>query len=338
MWLFNFYQNTMEDQIRLFEMVKSKISSKLAFVDEIEDLLNVSKECAYRRIRGETVLSFAEWKKISEKYHLSIDGIINYKSDNSAVFQYSPVDISNIDSYVACLKRLLNFMEEVSVSSNKKELIFSALDIPVYHICKYPDLAFFKLYIWNDTLNSNSVSFEKFYDGLQKDKILSVYDQIHQAYMNIPSIEVCTEQTIDVFLREFVFYFETGRFESKDTALFLLDKFLSLIEMLKNYADVGYKDKEREIPFLLYSCSVDLENSFLLLKNGDQKYCVLDLYAISRIFTDNDLLCAETGKWMDSLISKSMLISGSGAFKERLRFFQTIKKKIVAIIEKVSLS
>jgi len=328
----------MEDQVRLFEIVKSKIPNKLSLVDEIEDLLGLSKESAYRRIRGEKLLSFAEWKIICEKYHLSIDEIINSKSEKGVLFQYNPVDISNIESYIACLKRLVNFMEVVAASSYEKELIFSALDIPVYHICKYPDLAFFKLFIWNDTLNSNSASFEKFCDGLQKNEILSVYEQIHHAYINIPSIEICTEQTIDIFLREFVFYFETGRFENKDTALFLLDRFLTLIESLKKYADNGYKDNNREIPFLLYSCSVDLENSFMLMKNGDQKYCVLDLYAISRIFTDNHLLCTETGKWMNNLIAKSIMISGTGAFKERLRFFQAISKKIEALIEKVSLS
>jgi len=328
----------MEDQIRLFEMVKYKISNQLRLVDEIGELLDLSKESAYRRIRGEKLLSFAEWKKICENYHLSIDGIINYKSDKGVLFQYSPVDISNIDSYVACLKRLLDFMEVIASSNDEKKLVFSALDIPFYHFCNDPDLAFFKLFLWNDTLNSRATSFEKFRDNLPQNEILDIYEQIYHAYVRIPSVEVWTEQTIDIFLREFVFYFETVRFENKDTALFLLNKFLTLIESLKNYADLGYKDQNREIPFWLYSCSVDLENSFMLTRNGNKIHCVLNLYAISRIFTDNDSLCSETGKWIDSLISKSILISGDGAFKERLKFFYAVIKKVEVLIEKVSLS
>ena len=328
----------MEDQIRLFEMVKSKVGNKLNLVDEIEELLGVSRESAYRRIRGEKLLSFAEWKMISEKYRLSIDAIINFKSEKGALFQYNPVDILNIDSYVACLEQLENFMDGVASSAGEKKLVFSALDIPFYHICKYPDLAFFKLFLWNDTQNSCSKSFENFCDGLPKNKIVSIYGKIHQAYIRIPSVEVWTEQTIDIFLREFLFYFETVRFEKKDTALLLLNNFLNLIESLKNYANTGYKDNKPEIPFWLYSCSVDLENSFMLTRNDNKTQCVLNLYAISRIFTDNVALCSETGKWVDSLISKSILISGDGAFKERLKFFFAVIKKVEALIEKVSLS
>ena len=328
----------MEDQIRLFEIVKSKIPSNLSLVDEIGDLLDLSKDSAYRRVRGEKILSFAEWKMICEKYHLSIDEIINSKSERGALFQYNPVDISDIESYIACLKRLENFMVVFASSTDEKKLVFSALDIPFYHFCKYPDLAFFKLFLWNDTKNSYSISFEKFRDGLPQNKIVSIYEQIYNAYVSIPSVEVWTEQTIDIFIREFVFYFETVRFESKETALFLLEKFLNLIESLKNYADMGYKDSNREIPFWLYSCSVALENSFMLTRSGGKTHCVLNLYAISRVFTDNYSLCFETGKWVDSLISKSILISGEGAFKERLKFFYAVIKKVEALIGKVSLS
>jgi len=328
----------MEDQIRLFEMVRSKLPDNLSLVDEIEDLLGLSKESTYRRVRGEKILSFAEWKKICEKYHLSMDEVINSKSEKGVLFQYKPVNISDIESYIACLERLFNFMDVVASSPLEKRLVFSALNIPFYHFCKYPELAFFKLFIWDDTQNSNSISFEKFLDNLPKNKIISVYEQIYQAYAGIPSIEIWTEQTIDIFLREFVFYFETRRFESKDKALYLLDRFLSLIESLKHYADVGYKDNNLEIPFWLYSCSVDLENSFMLMRNGEKIHCVLNLYAISRIFTDNEQLCTETGKWIDSLIAKSILISGAGAFKERLKFFYAVIKKVEALIEKVSLS
>ena len=124
---------TMEDQIRLFEIVKSKIPNNLNLVDEIEDLLGLSKESAYRRVRGEKVLSFAEWKMICGKYQLSMDEIINAKSEKGALFQYNPVNISDIDSYIACLKRLRNFMDVVASSTDEKKLVFSALDIPFYH-------------------------------------------------------------------------------------------------------------------------------------------------------------------------------------------------------------
>lgn len=328
----------MEEQKRLFEIVKSKIPDQLNLADEIEELLGLSKESAYRRIRGEKMLTFTELKMIYEKYNLSIDGLLGYKSEQNVSFQYKPVVISDIDNYAAYIKRLLEFMDNVAESPLEKELLFSAQDIPFYHFCKYPELAFFKLYLWNDTLKHNTTSFEKFCDSLQKDKILSIYERIYHAYCCIPTREIWTEQTVEASLRLLDYYHETGRFENRDTVLFLLDRFSSLIDTIKLYAEEGHKGSEKRIHFSLYSCSVDLENSLMLMKKDDQLMCVLRMYAISRIMTDNESLCSEIQKWMDNLITKSILISGDGAFKERFKFFQAINRKIQVLIEKVSLS
>ena len=58
----------MIDQKRLFEIVKSKISVQLRLVDVIEDLLGVGSDSAYRRIRGETELTFSEIQKICAQF------------------------------------------------------------------------------------------------------------------------------------------------------------------------------------------------------------------------------------------------------------------------------
>ena len=302
----------------------------------MEDLLGVSKESVYRRIRGETQLSFAEVKKICVHFNISVDALINAQSDKGALFQYKPLVISDMDNYAAYMTFLLEKMNRVANSTQEKELVFTAQDIPFYHFCKYPDLAFFKLYAWNDMLQHNAVTYEKFYDSLDKTGIVPIYEQIYQAYLCIPAIEIWAERTIDVTLRLLEYYFDTDRFDKKDTILFLLDRFVSLIDTIKHFADEGYKDIEREIPFSLFSCSVDLENNFMLLKRGDHLACILKLYAISRIMTDNESLCTETKIWIDSLISKSILISGNGAYRERLHFFNGLKTKIQEFEKRIS--
>lgn len=326
----------MKEQIRLFEIVKTKIPDQLSLADEIEDLLNMSKESVYRRIRGEKLLSFAELKTICEKYSLSIDEIINSKSEKGALFEYKPVEISNIENYATYMTHLLGKMNILAEFPLEKELLYSAQDIPFYHFCKYPDLAYFNLYLWNDTLKYDATTFERFSNSLDKNKIAPIYEKIYQAYTSIPTVEIWTEQTIDTTLRLLDYYFESGRFENKDTVLLLLDRFSTLIDNIKQFADEGHKGNKRKVLFSLYSCSVDLENNFMLMKKGDELMCVLKLYAISRIMTDNESLCLDTKKWIDSLISKSILISGDRAFKERFQFFQKIKNKIQILIKKVN--
>jgi len=107
----------MEAQKRLFEIIKSKINvDKYRLSDFIEELLNVSTDSAYRRIRGETELSFSELQKICGNYNLSMDNILNYKSNHSVLFHYTAVDFSNQVSYINYYNIILY---TTSISNNR---------------------------------------------------------------------------------------------------------------------------------------------------------------------------------------------------------------------------
>jgi hypothetical protein len=64
--------------------------------------------------------------------------------------------------------------------------------------------------------------------------------------------------------------------------------------------------------------------------------CTIKLYTDNIIVTDNIELCSESEKWINDLILKSTLISGTSV-KERFRFFQTSKNKIENLIDKIKL-
>ena len=164
-----------------------------------------------------------------------------------------------------------------------------------------------------------------------------MYEKIQNHYMSIPSKEIWTTQTIDTILRLLEHYYETGAFESKETALFLLDQLTDLINTVKSFAYDGYKGSESKVPFSLYACSVDLENNLILTRSGNHLTCHIRLYTINNMLTDNEFLCIEMAKWIDDLISKSTLISKSST-KERLLFFQSSQNKIDTLRNKIKSS
>src|SRR5690348_10666355 len=65
----------------LFQHIKSRIPSHLSFVDEIANILEISNDSAYRRIRGEKPLSLEETEKLCKHFHVSLDQMLNLKSD-----------------------------------------------------------------------------------------------------------------------------------------------------------------------------------------------------------------------------------------------------------------
>jgi hypothetical protein len=323
----------MDVQKYLFEVIKSRVPDQYRLVDEIENLLKISTDSAYRRIRGEKELSFSEVQKICRHFHLSLDEIMNFNPANGVSFQYTSVDLAEQSSYLHYIKRLSETLSGLTAVKDR-ELFFTAQDIPFYHFLQYTELLFFKLYVWHDITNREKISFCEFCNRLNREAITSVYNQMYRDYMQIPSKEIWTNQTPDTILRLLDFYAETGAFDNRKTVFLLLNQLSALLDTVNGYANNGYKDDKRQTPFSLYLCSVDLENNFMLTRRGEHYTCSVKLYTVNSVSTGNVSLCEETAKWINDLILKSTLISGT-ASKERFRFFQTSKNKIEELIHKI---
>jgi hypothetical protein len=324
----------MDAQKRLFEIVKNNIPEQYRLVEVVRELLDLSPDSAYRRIRGEKELSLSELQKLCKKFNLSMDAILNYNSTQSILFQYTSVNMADPESYIRYIERLSHSLIGL-LTVEDKELFFTAQDIPFYHFLNHTELLFFKLYVWYDTLNKKHLSFKDFCEKLDKDRILPVYRQMFQAYMQIPSREIWTNQTVDTTLRLLDFYIETGIFNTKETVFLLLSQLSQLLDTVHEYVKDGYKDGEkRKIFFNLYVCSVDFENNFMLTRRENHLACTVKLYTVNSMTTDNMAFCHETRKWINDLILKSTLISGTSV-KEQFRFFQTSKNKIDALVNKI---
>ncbi|MGB5006036.1 MAG: helix-turn-helix domain-containing protein, partial [Ferruginibacter sp.] len=68
-------------QLRFFQYIKTKVPANASFVDEIADLLNISNDSAYRRIRADKPISFEELQKLCVQYKVSLDQFLNLQSD-----------------------------------------------------------------------------------------------------------------------------------------------------------------------------------------------------------------------------------------------------------------
>ena len=85
----------------------------------------------------------------------------------------------------------------------------------------------------------------------------------------------------------------------------------------------------------MYNCSVDLDNNCMMAKKGNQLSLNIRMHMLHFLGTDNEALCDATLKWNDYLISQSAPISGEASEKQRLRFFDSAKRKIDELGDKI---
>ena len=72
----------MESQELLFNQIRQNLPPNISLVDEIADLLDISNDSAYRRIRGEKMLSINELQKLSKHFGISLDLLFSLESGN----------------------------------------------------------------------------------------------------------------------------------------------------------------------------------------------------------------------------------------------------------------
>lgn len=79
---------------------KEALPTSVGLAEELADVLGVSIDSAYRRIRGETELTIEEVYKLTKKYAISVDEVFSNRSD-TVTFSYTKLidSAQNLENY-----------------------------------------------------------------------------------------------------------------------------------------------------------------------------------------------------------------------------------------------
>jgi hypothetical protein len=319
-------------QINLFQHIKFALPSNLSLADEVADVLDVSIDSAYRRIRGEKQLIFEEIQKLSNHFHISIDKILNLKSD-SVLFSGVYLEHKNFD-FLKYLDDNMHKNLAYVASFEQKELIYFSKDIPIFYYYMFPELAAFKFFVWMKTLlqfpeyASAKFSLEKIQDSFfeRAKKIAAVACQI-------PTIEILNVENIHTTLRQIEYYKDTGLFTSASELDLLYIKLEEMINHMENICAVGRKYLPGQKPLLTHSALKMYVNDFVIgdhsnvaILNG-KKMCFLCHNIINVLSTQDEEFCNYSYDFIQNIIRKSTQISDSGE-RERVVFFNMIRERI----------
>jgi len=323
-----------ELQLSFFEKIKDSLADNISFIDELAETLEVSNDSAYRRLRGETALTIGEVSLLCSKYNISFDMFAN--KDESTSFKYST--LQNSDEFVGYLQSILADIKQIR-QSNDNQIIYAAVDIPIFHHFNYPELSAFKMYYWmKAVVGVGEFNNKKFSAEIIDDEISKLGKDIYNEYTNIPSIEIWTTETINSLLKQIEFFWESGNFATKEDALIVCNQVKAEIKQIELQAEQSNKifdtDKENS-RFTLYYSDIEIGNNCIFTKRADMKAVYLSVHTFNKLITVNQKFVSHTEEWLDNLISKSIPISGV-AEKNRYQFFRKANDKIdklIAIIE-----
>lgn len=315
--------------------LKEITPSNISLVDNLAELLNISIDSVYRRLRNETELSLDETYKICKHYRISADGLFSSQV-NAVTCNYIKLTDKkhNLEKY---LEGILQNLKQVAKSDNGK-LIYAAQEVPVFHSFFSEKLATFKLFYWQrSVLNIPDYQSEKFSWDIIPEKQLKLASDIYKAYKQTQSVEVWTTDTIQTNIKQIEYYFELGVLKKKEDAIDLLTDLKAMVESISIAAEKENKnDKNNSVvtPFSLYKSDLVIGTNCIYVTIDHMAYSYISFNSLNSLTTYNAEFCEEIEHWMKNLIKKSTLISGISE-KQRFQFFNQLQKNIDASIEKI---
>ncbi|HLF33341.1 MAG TPA: hypothetical protein VI583_03830 [Cyclobacteriaceae bacterium] len=327
-----------ELQQKFFNEINLKIPPNHSLVHEVSEILGISDDSVYRRIRGEKEMTFHEIFKLCSHFSISFDNLMNLES-RKVIFESVALDPVNL-RLSNWFGIILEEMKNIS-ASREAEVIYSAIDLPVFHLMQIPELMAFKIFFWEKTLF-------QFPDYGEKKLQISDIDentkkicrQINDQWVKIPTTEIWNADTFNIFLRQLEFYWLAGYLESRDDVLSLCDHLIALIEHIRKQAELGMKflidNPSNGIvnSFILYENEVSLNDNTILIKRAHASKVFLTYNVLSLLSTQNAAFCAYTENYLKKLMSKSNLMSVTGD-KTRNRFFNKALNTITAFRNRV---
>lgn len=280
------------------------------------DLLNLSRESVYRRIRNEIPFTFEEITDISLKLGFSVDEVIGQNSKNRILFD-TPISESSDPSaiYSSILDNSSDIYKRMQ-KDHKLHTIFTTNYLPLNFCIQFDELAKFHYYKWIHQTQDVPLNFYRS-EFIIPSQISTIHKQYRYAVSKVNSmIVILCPNTIITSIKEII-YFYKRRLITRDEFLLLQNDLNLLIENLEISTQKGINENGTKIR-LFYS-TLNITSNCTWFNNGNETGVQLWLGS-EPVNIYNRMISKKQQNWMESLLKYCTLISQSNEI-QRSDFF-----------------
>jgi hypothetical protein len=322
----------------LFQRIREKLPTEDSLADRIAELLYISNDSAYRRIRGETPIVLEEAKILCEAYQISLDGLLEAKKD-SVLFTTVQVDNAAL-GFKSYLQDVLNKLKQVN-GFDQKEIIYLSKDFILFHNFLFRPLFAFRYFFWmKSTIQHPDFLHLKFSMDLLPTDIEQIGQEIVKLYCQIPSVEIWSTASINSYVEQVEYYREADYFKSEEDVGKVYEALRNVIEHMRAQAETGCKylpgedseSKKNNFTFF-HNRLVMGDNTIIAILNG-KKTLYLNYDVLNYMSTQDENFCDSAYKRVQTCMRRATKIS-TASEKQRNIFFNGLLKRIPAGINTI---
>lgn len=290
-------------------------------VDILTNILPISKEAAYRRLRGEISLTLEEAVRLAQKLGVSLDNIVEVEKDGKYCFHTSLFWPDPIKGYMSTMENMMDLLSDAAKRPGAH--YYSAMNVLPFFILKYKSIVKLRLFKWLFKMNSNGKRIH-ISEVIVPEKILEMHRACYDEFMKIPASLILDSKVIENLVNDLRYFFDLNLVSSEDIEALKIDlhAFINDLELLANTGK--YPNGVR---LMIYISNVFLDAAYDYIESEDHQVSAINVYGINYFFCDNKDVCAAQKEWIEFLMRYSTLISFSGE-KQRMEYFLHQRKLI----------
>ena len=304
--------------------LSAKYPKKSALAQALVELLNIEREAAYRRLRGEVIFSIYEIVKISSAWNISLDNIGN-NSMGKISFLMQPINyIAPSEQESQLLQHIIHSIDGLKDFPDT-EFMDVCNKLPRQLLAGFGYLNQFHLFKWIYQYGNEKkpVSFSEAAISEEKSRLTADY---YRAIKNVPNTSFIFDPMIFDNLACEIRYFHSIKMISYEEKELIKKDLYDLLDYLLEVANYGcYPETHNKVNLYISRLSVNTNYSYT--HTHQVSICFVHVFDKYEIYSYNTDMVEKFKTWMQSKKSSSIQISEVDK-QSRIEFF-TKQRQIV---------
>jgi hypothetical protein len=297
----------------------------------LEAQFHISPSAAYRRMNGETPLTFDELSYLLTTYPMSLESTLRPNTIRYTV----PALHAQPQSPSAYLDLI---EKDLTVLATEPTCLiqYMANEIPFFYYLLSPEMAYFKLYMWSFTVwQIEGIATQPFdIEVFRKD--INLNNQIKRLivlYSSVASEEIWNINMLDTTLNQIQYCQDTNRFKNPTDAGLLIETLKGLIDKLKGIVEASKKihDYPTTKPIALNHIWYNeiFHNNMFIIANLPYVHILYSAFDVPNFIKSTESAMTHYGtEFFNRTKNLSAQLDSSSNSRQATKFFKRLKLRI----------
>ena len=302
---------------KLVTTILKNISENKKPVAYLVNSLNISRESAYRRMRGDIPFTLEELAILASDLEFSIDVIFEQEKQNRSFYDYSRAENDSSDFFVLVLKKYSELLEKISFAK-RLESIMAFNSFPPPFFVSFSNLFKFSYYKWlyQDKEISRNVSYT---DLVLPDAAFVFQRKMRGNIVQGKNAILILDTNIFLNLIKEVQYFYNRKLLTTEELVLIKEDIVRMVEQYEESTQTGNFGSSK---MQLYLSSLCVSSNTVYFNFDEKIEPLFWLFSINPVVIQNAGFVSMQMKWLSSLKRQSALITQSNEIMQAEFFYK----------------